>query len=108
MWTSRSRKHASEHHPPLPSKPYVLIAADCSLGRFDLQEAAAARHNVDGQTSKSPFLNGAAGGHETGPAVQSFALNPPLVVPHEPLPVVPPSRDEVQVAAHMRERGSDP
>src|SRR3970282_1622056 len=99
MWTSRSREHAPKHHPPLPSKPYILIGAARSLGRFDLEHAPPARLHVDGQTPQSPFLERASGGHGASPARQGFGLHAPLVSPHPPHPLRAPWRNEVDVGA---------
>src|SRR3989475_11066618 len=103
MWTSCSSNHTSEHHSPLSSQPYVVVAAVLRLRSAHAEDPAAAALDIDRQLSQTPLLNRAARAHRTRATGQGFALDAAFIRPHAPN-AVRVRRDEVDVGAFGRER----
>src|SRR6266705_1041552 len=107
MWTSPSSDHTSEHHSPLSSQPYVVVAAVLGLRRTDPQHPPAAALDSDWEPAQPPFLDGASRADRTGAAGQGFAFDAALIGPHPPH-AVRVCGNEVDVGTLGRERRVEP
>src|SRR6266566_10063953 len=90
MWTSPLDNHTPQHELSLPHQPDVFVATPRASLTPDVERAAAARAQAQGQRPKAPVIQGACHRDRPGAARQRFGFDAALVGAHTPLaPAVP-------------------